>query len=165
MITHTSDSQKLLDKMYKYKMDPTKTIDATKRTRDAGWTDGLTDGRMDRPREWYTPTTSSCVGYNNGLVYWHIHALLCLKGLSLQVTIFKISNNIYYCLFSIYCQIQYYHNLLRTIFRQILKPMNTKNHCAMQSGRNWNERHIKGAHFIVNLWINSPKASTNMHRK
>ena len=31
---------KLLDKMYKYEMDPTRTVDATERTRDAGRTDG-----------------------------------------------------------------------------------------------------------------------------
>ena len=54
MITHTSDSNfeilqepsheahllKLLDKMYKYEMDPTRTIGAAEQTRDAGQTDG-----------------------------------------------------------------------------------------------------------------------------
>ena len=38
---------KLLDKMYKYEMDPTRTVGATEQTRDAGrmdrWTDGLSE--------------------------------------------------------------------------------------------------------------------------
>ena len=40
---------KLLVKVYKYEMDPTRTVEATERTRDAGRTrDGHgTDGRMD----------------------------------------------------------------------------------------------------------------------
>ena len=65
---------KLLDKMYKYEMDPTRTVDATERTRDAGWMDGQTDGRADTDgwtwtdgqsdgrMEWnqYTPQQPSC---------------------------------------------------------------------------------------------------------
>ena len=46
----------LLDKMYKYEMDPTRRLGATERTLNAGrmdgrmdeWTDGPTNGRMDR---------------------------------------------------------------------------------------------------------------------
>ena len=47
------DTLKLLDQMYKYEMDPTRTVEATKRTRDAGRTrDGrrtneLTDRRSE----------------------------------------------------------------------------------------------------------------------
>ena len=47
--------------MYKYEMDPTKTVGATERTRDVGRTDGLThrrtDGQTDGQMEWnqYTP--------------------------------------------------------------------------------------------------------------
>ena len=37
----------LLDKMYKYEMDPTRTVGATERTLDAGRMDGQTDGWMD----------------------------------------------------------------------------------------------------------------------
>ena len=33
-----------LDKMYKHEMDPTRTLGATERTRNAGRTDGRTDG-------------------------------------------------------------------------------------------------------------------------
>ena len=40
---HTTHLLKLLDKMYKYEMDPTRTVGATERTRDAGRTDGQTD--------------------------------------------------------------------------------------------------------------------------
>ena len=57
---HATHRLKLLDKMYKYEMDPTKTVGATERTRGAGQTDGQTDGRT----EWnqYTP--------NNFVVRW-----------------------------------------------------------------------------------------------
>ena len=45
---HVTHLLKLLDKMCKYEMDPTRTVGVTERTRDAGWTDGQTDGRTDR---------------------------------------------------------------------------------------------------------------------
>ena len=38
---HATHLLKLLDKMYEYEMDPTKTVGATERTRDAGRTDGV----------------------------------------------------------------------------------------------------------------------------
>ena len=41
---HTTHLLKLLDKIYKYEMDPTRTAGATERTGDAGWTDGRMDG-------------------------------------------------------------------------------------------------------------------------
>ena len=49
---HATHLLKLLDKMYTYEMDPTKTVGATERTRDAG--------RMDGRTEWnqYTPPTT-----------------------------------------------------------------------------------------------------------
>ena len=50
----------LLDKMYKYEMDPTRTVGATERTRDVGRTDGQTDGRT----EWNQYTA------NNFAVRW-----------------------------------------------------------------------------------------------
>ena len=37
---HEKHLLKLLDKMYKYEMDPTRPVDATERTPDAGRTDG-----------------------------------------------------------------------------------------------------------------------------
>ena len=46
---------KLLDKMYKYEMDPTKTVGATERTRDAGRMDGQTEGRTDGRSETSVP--------------------------------------------------------------------------------------------------------------
>ena len=51
---------KLLAKMYKYEIDPTKTVGATERTKDAGWTDGRADSRT----EWsqFTPPTASLCG-------------------------------------------------------------------------------------------------------
>ena len=56
---------KLLDKMYKYEMDPTRTVEATERTRDAGRTRGgrRTDRRTDRRSETNIPP-------NNFVVRW-----------------------------------------------------------------------------------------------
>ena len=51
---HTTHLLKLLDKMYKYEMDPTRTVGATERTWDVGRTDGQTDG----VKAIYPPTTS-----------------------------------------------------------------------------------------------------------
>ena len=66
---------KLLDKMCKYEMDPTKTICATEPARGAGRTDGRTDGQTDGWREWnqYTPNNFVVRGYN----YEHSSCLLC----------------------------------------------------------------------------------------
>ena len=55
---HTTHLLELLDKMYKYEMDPSRTVQATERTRDAGrMRDGRTDGWSDGRMEWnqYTP--------------------------------------------------------------------------------------------------------------
>ena len=48
---HATHLLKLLDKMYKYEMDPTRNVGATEQTRDAGWTDGQTDRRTDGQSE------------------------------------------------------------------------------------------------------------------
>ena len=57
---HATHLLKLLDKVYKYEMDPTRTVGATERTRDAGRTDGQTDGRSETD---IPPTTLLCGGY------------------------------------------------------------------------------------------------------
>ena len=44
---HETHLLKLLDTMYKYEMDPTRTVGATERTRDADQTDRQTDGRSE----------------------------------------------------------------------------------------------------------------------
>ena len=49
----------LLDKMYKYKIDPTRTLGATERTPDACRTNGQTDGRSETN---IPPTISMCGG-------------------------------------------------------------------------------------------------------
>ena len=53
---HVTNLLKLLDEMYKYEMDPTRTVGATEQTGDAGRTDrrteGRTDGRTDRVQSW-----------------------------------------------------------------------------------------------------------------
>ena len=61
---HATHLLKMLDKMYKYEMDPTKTVGVTERTRDAGRTDGRTDGWTDGVKPIYPPTTLLCWGYN-----------------------------------------------------------------------------------------------------
>ena len=70
---------KLLDKMYKYEMDSTRTVDATEQTRNAGRTDGRLDRWTDRVKPIYPLTTSLCGGYKNtfyhysALNHWHWH--------------------------------------------------------------------------------------------
>ena len=65
---HATHLLKLLDKMYKYEMDPTRTVGATERMGDAGRTDGLKDRWMDgRSETNIPPTTLLCRGYN---YYW-----------------------------------------------------------------------------------------------
>ena len=54
----------LLDKMYKYQMDPTKTVGATERTLDVGRMDGQTDGQTDGVKPIYPLTTLLYEGYN-----------------------------------------------------------------------------------------------------
>ena len=62
---------KLLDKMYKYEMDPTRTVGATERTQDVGRRDGRTDGRTDGvkpiypPNNFVVPPHNEVVGYKN----------------------------------------------------------------------------------------------------
>ena len=50
---HLTHLLKLLDKMYKYEMDPTRTVGTTEWTQDVGPTDGRMDRRMDRWSETY----------------------------------------------------------------------------------------------------------------
>ena len=55
---NTTHLLKLLHKMYKYEMDPTRTVGATERTPAAGRTDGRTDGRTEWNR--YTRQQLHC---------------------------------------------------------------------------------------------------------
>ena len=63
---HVTHPLKLLDNMYKYETDPTRTVGATEPTQDAGRTDVQMDGRtyrrMDGVKPIYPPTTSLCGG-------------------------------------------------------------------------------------------------------
>ena len=61
---HASRLLKLLDKMYRYEMDTTRTVGATERTRDVGRMDGQMDGWMDGVKAIYPPTTLLCKEYN-----------------------------------------------------------------------------------------------------
>ena len=67
---HVTHLLKLLDKMHKYEMDPTKTVGATEQTWDARRTERQTDGWTDGVKLIYPPTTSLCRGYNR---YRHTH--------------------------------------------------------------------------------------------
>ena len=60
---HTTHLLKLLDKMYKYEMDPARTVGATERTQDAGRTGGQTYGQTDGRSETNIPR-------NNFVVRW-----------------------------------------------------------------------------------------------
>ena len=53
---------KLLENIYKYEMDPTRTVGATERTRDAGRTDKRRDGLTDTEWNQYNFVVR---GYNN----------------------------------------------------------------------------------------------------
>ena len=50
--------------MYKYVIDPTRTVGATDQTRDTGRTDGQMECNQYSPPP---PTTSLCGGYKNGI--------------------------------------------------------------------------------------------------
>ena len=57
---------KLLDDMYKYEIDPTRTVGTTERTQDVGRMDRRTDGRT----EWNQYTPQQLVGgYNKRLIF------------------------------------------------------------------------------------------------
>ena len=88
---HATHILKLLDKIYKYDMDPTKTVGATERTRDAG--------RTDRQMEWnqYTPQQLLCAGgiiicteISVNILTWKIHYTWLGKLLSDKNTVFLI---------------------------------------------------------------------------
>ena len=65
---HATHLLKLLDKMYKYEKDPTRTVDATEWTRDAGRTKWRTDWNQ------YTPKQLCCVGgiITMNMSQWHL---------------------------------------------------------------------------------------------
>ena len=44
---HATHLLNLLDKIYQYEMDPTRTVSATERKWSAGWMDGQMDGRSE----------------------------------------------------------------------------------------------------------------------
>ena len=74
---HATHLLTLLDKMYKYEMDTTRTVEATKPTRDAGrtWDGRGMDGRTNGVKPIYPQTTSLCRGYNYR--NWGIISIRC----------------------------------------------------------------------------------------
>ena len=91
---HGTHLLKLLDKMYKYEMDPTRTLGATEQARDAGQTDGQTDGWTDGwSKTIYPPTTSLCGGYNNFLRQMHYEHTSSLKWIEQMVFQIMVRNH------------------------------------------------------------------------
>ena len=75
---HATHPLKLLDKMYKYEMDPSRTVGTTERTWDAG----PTDGQMDRQTVWnqYTPLQLCCAEGMIKISRWpHMISQICGK--------------------------------------------------------------------------------------
>ena len=64
---HVTHLLKLLGKMYKYEIDPTRTVGTTERMRD-GWTDGQTDERTDRRMDGQSETNIP----PNNFVVWGV---------------------------------------------------------------------------------------------
>ena len=97
---HTTHLLKLLGKMYKYEMDPTRTVGATEWIYDAGQTRGRqTDGRSETN---IPPTTLLCRGYNNTstllrkMFDWDLfpaewHSLCCSSGVWTQSSEYQIT--------------------------------------------------------------------------
>ena len=73
---------KLLNKMYKYEIDPTRTLGATERTCDAGQMDGRTDRRTDGVKLIYPPPTTLLCGVYNKAALWlsHLHSDISYYG-------------------------------------------------------------------------------------
>ena len=71
---HMTHILKLLSNMYKYEMNPTRTVGATERTRDAermdGQTDGQTDGWMDRQTDGVKPIYPQPIRGSGGIISW-----------------------------------------------------------------------------------------------
>ena len=71
---HATHILKLLSKMYKYEMNPTRTVGATEQTRDAermdGQTDGRTDGWMDRRMDGVKPIYPQPIRGSGGIISW-----------------------------------------------------------------------------------------------
>ena len=61
--SHVTHLLNLLDKMYKYEINPTRTVGVTEWTQDAGRTEGWTEGQTEGRTEWnqYTPQQLRCV--------------------------------------------------------------------------------------------------------
>ena len=93
---HATHLLKLLDKMYKYEMDPTRTVEATERTRDAGRTrdERGTDGRSETniPPPPPPPQQLRCAG---GIIISNDISILCLnrsQNRILRCTFYHIHN-------------------------------------------------------------------------
>ena len=74
---HATHLLKLLDKMCKYEIDPTRTVGATERTQDAGRTDGQTDRRTDGRSETNIPPTTSLRRVYNKFFVHSVSASVC----------------------------------------------------------------------------------------
>ena len=82
---HGTHHLKLLNKMYKYEMGPTRTVGATEQTQDAGQRNGQTNIWTDRVKPIYPPTTLLCGGIINNLL-----PVLIYQGLNKMTDISQI---------------------------------------------------------------------------
>ena len=69
---HVTHPLKLLDKMYKYEMDPTRTVGTTERIRDAGRTDGQSETNIPP----------------NNFVVWTVEGIITMTIYSSYITNF-----------------------------------------------------------------------------
>ena len=105
---------KLLDKMYKYAMDPTRTVGATEQTWDVGRTDGQTDERTDRRPDRQTAGRSETNISPNNFIVWGYNNTLFYKPREINHTNSqKILSNGIWC---ILCNMDYFICKRRTVF-------------------------------------------------
>ena len=147
---------KLHDKIYKYEMDPTKTVGDTEWTQDVLRTDGWTDG----VKPVYPSTTLLCGGYN---YHWYIehmfsylcddfHLILSVSELTNIHPTAKVIKTIYMWVLqgktlisSVYQQWRY------QVFTQSLIRKYTKNNFTFQSTAN--SKTEKTCQSVIGKWL------------
>ena len=106
---HTTNLLKLLDKMYKYEMDPSRTVGATKRTQDAGQTDGWTDGWRTGWNQ-YTPQQLPCCSKFAKLLWLMCNGSMGQTGSMKGITYFYMDNEkgVDFFFLNVSCEFKYF---------------------------------------------------------
>ena len=86
---HATHLLKLLDKMYKYEMDPTRTVGATEQTRDVGWMDWQKDIRSETNIP--PPPQQLCCGEGIKILLWW--GCDCYLLLIINRSVWRCTNN------------------------------------------------------------------------